>query len=117
MNVAIKVCYLTACSPLSVTYIVRWILVIVPSLSAIVTKAEAGFMLTNWGSVAVIRTSKECSPSRISSSMMVAISHAVSPLDVDIAKNVASKISGGTTVKSSPSTMSHIKIQTSNNSL
>jgi len=74
-------------------------------------------MFINWGSVAVIRTSKECSPSRASSSMMVIISHAASPLDVDIAKNVASKISGGTSVKSSPRTMSHIKIQISNNSL
>jgi len=90
--------------------------VIIPSLSAIVTKEEAGLMLVNWGSVAVIWTSKECSPSRTSSSMMVIISHAASPLDVDVAKKVALKISGGTTVKSSPRTMSHIKIQISNNS-
>jgi len=47
--------------------------------------------------------------------MMVTISHAVSPLDVDIAKNVASKISGGT-VKSSPRTMNHRKrIKAENN--
>jgi len=84
--------------------------VIIPSLSSIFTKALDGSMFTNWGSVAVIRISNECSPSRTSSSIMVTISHAVSPLDVDIAaKNVASNTSGGTTVKSSPRTVSHRK--------